>query len=398
MGENLVLISVDSLRADYCPWLSEVDIQTPTLTQNAESGVSYTTTVAPGQATPDSMPAVFSGYTYPHLTADNGGIEGTVGPHPTLVENLQAKGYETLGFSPNPFTSRQFKFDEGFDYFEDFLERESSVLEHVRTWIRQNLDKKSAQGLRLALNMVGHGDITVSWRDYYDEILKQVENADEPFFLWVFLLEPHWPYLPSQAHSDDVSPFDRFANIKMSRAVNQEPSEADQDRLRRVYGRTIQDVDDFVARIQEDLDDYDPIYVFHSDHGESLGERGNWGHKDNLYPENIRVPLEIWNVDNQATIDTPISLRRIPDILTSIAEGDLESWEKFCSPTAIARLDETEQAVVTEAWHHYPEGGLHAPDEALPLANAVYERNNRSYDERRQIREAAGTVSSSGQC
>lgn len=395
MKQNIVLISVDSLRADFCPWLGYDDLSTPTLSAASNEGVSYTNAIAPGQSTPASMPAIFTGYD-PLRVENENSVEDAVGAHQTIPQILKSEGYDTIGFTPNPFTSCNFGFDSGFQQFEDFFDKDSTGLERVRSWIRKNTDKKSAQGLRLILNMLGQGDITVSWGDYYSDILDAVDEASEPFFLWVFLLEPHWPYLPSRSHRDEISLFDLFTNIKMSRAVDRDPTEADQERLQRVYKNTVLDVDDFIQQIFTDLEDYNPAYIFHSDHGESLGEHGNWGHKGYIFPENARVPLEIWNIDHQEDIDSPISLRKVPEIIVSLANGGPDSWDQFCSPTVSCRLSESEHSIYGEGWFHNPDADMPAPKKIDDLCEEIYARNNHRYEERRYIcaesKDLASTV------
>lgn len=390
--QNIVLISVDSLRADFCPWLGYRGVATPSISELSEEGVSFENAVAPGQETPDSMPIIFTRYPRSKEGTIPASINDLLGAHEPIPRSLQKLGYETIGFTPNPYTSRRFGFDTGFDHFEDFLSNDTRALGNVRSWIRSNLDTKPAQAVRLVLNVLGQGDLTVTWKDYYSELLSRVERANEPFFLWVFLLEPHWPYVPSKAHRDGLSWLDFFANLKRSRVVDQDPTEKDRKRLLKLYERTILDVDDFVHEIQTDLAEYDPVYVFHSDHGESFGEHGNWGHKGYLHDENVRVPLEIWNAGSTERIKAPISLREVPNIVMDIAHGRTGSWSRFTSPYATARLSPNECSLVGDGWIHYPEGGVSAPAAISDLCDRLYDDANARHAEYEWVRSAAMEV------
>lgn len=390
---NVVLISVDSLRADFCPWLGYDGIDTPTLEAVSSRGVSFENAVAPGQATPDSMPQIFTGYPRPEGRAVDGSIEDLVLAHRTIPGMLREAGYETIGFTSNPYTSRMFGFDGGFDHFEDFIDRDEGTLGSVRSWVRSNPDSTPAQAVRLLLNVVNRGDLTVAWRDYYEEVLSRVRRAEEPFFLWIFLMEPHLPYIPSSAHRDGLSLLDFLSNTKQGKALDWEMTDRDRRSLIRLYERTILDVDDFVHAIRNDLEAYDPAYVFHSDHGESFGEHGNWGHEGYLHDENVRVPLEIWNVDTTEDVSEPVSLRRMPEMVAAAArDGGPESWTAFTEPYVTSRLDDTVCGLYGDGWTYYPAGGVGAPEGMDDLCERLCEAANVRNAEYGRLRAAADDV------
>jgi len=322
---NVVLVTVDSLRADHCGWLTEGRTLTPTLDGMARTGVSFEHAIAPGPSTHDSMPQIFSGR---HMFPSRSGIE----KKEDIVEQLRKstpipvrlsnRGYSTAAFTPNVYASRHFGYDRGFDTFVDFLDR-TSLLGRVRSEaVSRWSDGGLAGGLRFVLNMSGVGEEAISWRDFYDELLETVEGLPEPFFLWVFLMEPHWPYHPSRRYRGDIGLARMFElNWKASKLSDSDPSEAEADRLRELYAGTIRDVDDFVRELRRDLADSDPAIVFHSDHGEAFGERGRFGHGKYLYEENVHVPLVVGNAGTTETVRGPVSLRRLPELVTRLADG-----------------------------------------------------------------------------
>jgi len=390
MDENIVLISVDSLRADSCPWLAGSEVDTPVMSSASKSGISFTNAFSPGHATPMSMPQIFTGHYLPRVN-DNEPNAQVSASHKTIPEMLSARGYSTIGFTPNPFTSREFGFDAGFDHFEDFLNRDTTVLGRLRSYVRDNWKNKIGGGLRLGLNLLGQGDITVSWRDYYSEIIDAVENSTEPFFLWVFLLEPHWPYFPSSKYRGDISLRNLFMNYKRSRMSDAEMTTEDKKLLLKLYRRTIADVDDFVGQLQSDLSEYEPTYIFHSDHGESFGERGYWGHEGPLFKENIHVPLEIWNTRFSQQIQSPISLRRLPKIIDKISEGRVEEIASLTSTYASAR-NWDEISIGGNNWFHYPDRGYRASPPLQGVGDKIIEKEREQIKEERRLRTAGRKV------
>ena len=328
---NTVLVTVDSLRADHVAPYADVET-TPELEELADDGVVYERSIAPGPSTPQSMPAIWTG-SYPTSAVDGDVrdvIERHVDTRTTLAERFSQSGYSTAAFTPNPFTSRHYGFDEGFDTFEDFLDSESRIDRLRSRVVTRWMEHGSTFGIRFALNMLGVGDLTMSWESYYDRIVEWVDRAPEPWFLWIFLLEPHWPYRPPRRHRDSSILEMYRANLRRAPATDSAPSAEDRERLLRLYEGTIRHVDEFIGRIRREFDD--PIVAVHGDHGEGFGEHGEWGHGSvgfdgPLFEENVRVPLVIGNVD-QETIERPLSLRSLGDILISAAGGDPD-WSEF---------------------------------------------------------------------
>jgi arylsulfatase len=119
---NIVLITVDSLRADHCGFMGYDQDTTPYLDTLADESVVFDRAIAPAPFTKQSMPAIFTGQ-YHTPTRDD--YEDHVRKRDTIAERLSRRGYSTAGFSPNPFASRNFGYDDGFDLFEDFFGNDS---------------------------------------------------------------------------------------------------------------------------------------------------------------------------------------------------------------------------------------------------------------------------------
>ena len=334
MSRNVVLVTVDSLRADRCSFMGYDRETTPTLDRMADDGVVFENAIAPGPSTPESMPAVFTGEAIADVrrgVASRDRIRNHLAGGRTIPERLSSAGYSTVGFTPNPFTSRYFGFDRGFDRFEDFIRADSSLRTAV---VSRWMEGRFVAGLRFGLNMVGRGDVSMTWEDYYEELLASVDAAERPFFLWVFLLEPHWPYRPPTRNREGVSQLGMYrANWTSSNFSDRDPAGRGIGTVESLYDGTVRHVDEFVDGLVTDLDAADPAYVFHADHGEAFGEHGSFGHGTHLYEENVRVPLVVGNVGDRARIEEPISLRALPFLLEALAgsSGDVD-WSRFTRP------------------------------------------------------------------
>jgi arylsulfatase len=326
---NIVLVTVDSLRADY----SYGDgIATPTLDALADGGTRFETAIAPGPATYESMPAIFTGL-QPGPTGARGGVSKRdriathLYAHRPLPARLQERAYTTVGVTPNPFTSRQFGFDAGFDRFVDFFDASDSGFSGG---LRRRIISRWAQGefvggLRFLTNMLGLGDVSVTCSDVVSRAVSALEGVEEPFFLWLMLLDPHWPYRPPRRYRDGAGLVERYrANWRASNLSDVTPTADDTETLRQLYRGTVRAVDDCLGSLSRQLAEHDPVFVIHADHGEAFGEHGRFGHGGLLYEENIRVPLIIGDIGDGTTIWEPTSLRSIPTMLAAISDGQTD--------------------------------------------------------------------------
>jgi len=354
-GRNIVLITVDSLRADYC---YSTDLPTPVMDTLSDSGSRFETAIAPGPATYESMPAIFTG-SQPGSSGHQGGINKRdrirthLRAHRPLPERLREQGYTTIGVTPNPFTSRQFGFDTGFDRFIDFFNSTEFGGDVRQRIVSRWTDGQFVGGLRFASNMLGFGDVSVSCSAVVSRALTEINDVSEPFFLWMMFLDPHWPYGPPLQYRDEVGVIDRYrANWRASNLSDSTPSDRDAGILRTLYRGTIRGVDDCLGTLRDQLRSYEPVYVLHADHGEAFGEHGHYGHGGFLYEENIHVPLIVGNIGNKASVRRPISLRAIPQLVTSLSDGNTD-LTTFSADQTYAISERGDVCVRGFEWKYY---------------------------------------------
>lgn len=333
-AQNIVLVSIDSLRGDHCGFLGDSRGLTPTLDTLADEGVAYHNAIAPGPQTFSSMPAVFTGRrrsptsleAYPqenHWERRLAAIDEHLRRYASLAERLQERGYDTGAVTPNPWTSTASGFDRGFDEFVDYSETDSDGwVESIATKL-PGVDVGS-RPVELISNLLSGSEFFARWETLYDDIERVRESLSEPYFLWVFTLDTHFPFIPTRTHREEQSLFGTYYSSYRSadamRGNGGGMSDSVRESVLRSYRDTIRSTDTFVAKLQADLAHDDPALLIHSDHGESFGDHGNYGHHHRqVYEENIHVPYLVHNAGVSADVNEPTSLASIHDTALAIA-------------------------------------------------------------------------------
>lgn len=318
---NIVLITIESLRADHCSFMGYERKTTPTLDKMAEKGLYFENAIAPGTYTSESMIHAFTGQ-HSYIVPDAPGFEmspepwrKTISSRQPLAKMLSEKGYKTIGFTPNPLTSRFYGFDKGFDYFEDFLEGKESKgpLSLISRLFKTFLPKKS--------------EYYMPWENYYGNLMENVKSGGTPVFLWVFLLDTHEPHKPSEKNWSGlldyrITQFEKLAEKKFGYVI--EPREEKRVNL---YDDTIRYADKFIEKLWNDLKDLNPIFIIHSDHGQAFGEHGIYGHTGHFYEEFNHIPLVIYNSEITGEIKNPVPLD-LKLILEMIEKNDIDVLSK----------------------------------------------------------------------
>lgn len=391
MSRNVVLLSVDSLRADHCGFLDDEWDLTPTLDTLAEESLVFERAFAPGPRTPSSIPAVFTGEFYRPTDlgvydsweeksrgwrARRQRVRNHVRRFRTIAERMRDRGYATAGVTANPWTTPDTSFDSGFDEFFAIQGPDASSPPWY-TKITEWLDDGGG---------VNWGDLLLTWTDFYKTIRRARELLSEPYFLWVFLMDPHQPYItPGRYRKENSIIGMLYANARYHLAQDYTedlPRHLDR-RLRGAYRDTVRSVDGFIDRYREDFADDEPVTVFHADHGEAFQEHGTFGHRPQLYRENVHVPLFVHGTASMDRVERPVSLRDIPTIVTQIADEEVVRPEKLTRDYVLSKTEEEERigirgrdwSYLTSAgsWEYVHEGGQ---EELYQLVADYEERAN----------------------
>ena len=245
---NIILVTVDTTRADRMGFLGSNRGLTPHLDALARQGIVFEHAFSQAPLTPVSHATIFTG-TYPqfHTVTDFGHPLPSL--LPSVPEILQKSGYHTAAFIGSlildPKANMAPGFDRGFDYFDAGFHQKHGLGEDRYHSIE-----------RRAGDVVAHA---IGWI---------AKNPKAPFFLWIHLYDPHAPY-------DPPAPF----TTKFKDPYDGEIAYADAS-LGKLFGYLR----------QHGLYDRALIAVM-SDHGESLGAHGESMHGIFLYDETIHVPL-----------------------------------------------------------------------------------------------------------
>lgn len=245
---NIVLITIDTLRADRLGCYGFAQARTPNIDRLASEGVLVEHAIAATPMTLPSHASIFTGLHPPaHRVRANGSYK--LSPHAeTLAELMSAAGYRTQAFVSAAVLHHRFNLDQGFDGYDDRLrgEKDPGMFRIQERTGRRTVDQ------------------VVRWLD--DGI--GTSKSRRPFFLWVHLFDPHQPY---------------------------EPPEVDAKASPTPYDGEIASADRQVGRLISKLEDRgvldDTVVLLTSDHGESLGEHGEATHAIFVYESTVRVPL-----------------------------------------------------------------------------------------------------------
>jgi len=308
--ERIVLITIDTLRADYVGSYGSKSSRTPTLDRIAADGVRFATTISP---TPMTMPSHTSLMT---------GLDPTLhGVHsnakfrlddgiPTLAEQFQAHGFATAAFLSSVVLDRRYGLARGFDVYDD------------RMGFRRNI--QGATG--------GYAERTAD--QVVDATLQWLESAPSRFFLWVHFYDPHGSYDPPRGFRPKrPATSDRPEDVGTVEYAKQV--------FPPLYAGEIYFADTELGRLLRLLNrrfsDDRTLVVVTSDHGESLGEHGELTHTLTVYDATQKVPLLMAGpgvpvghvVDAQVRLvdvaPTILSLSRLPAIERTTGQ-DLRPW------------------------------------------------------------------------
>ena len=337
--QNIVMVTADSLRADHCGFINSDSELTPTIDRLAAEGVSYTEAIAPGPRTPSSVPVLFTGEFMtddPEWSmADWQGRQSRIGRHMErfthLSERLQRRGYETATFTTNPWTTRESNFHYGFD---DFNEVSADSPDVESTDLSDSTLFKFADGSLKSLPGDPGGwsskkEWFSQWPGYFDLIEDRIETLSEPFFLWVFVLDSHQPYITPRQYREESAAWEMYYSILRywyGESSGESLPDGAAELIAQAYRDAVRSVDGFVETLLNAVEGYDPTTVFFADHGEALGEHGNFGHEQTLYEENLRVPLFVHNAGATEEVTNQLPLRSLPELLVDLTRTGSESF------------------------------------------------------------------------
>jgi arylsulfatase A-like enzyme len=261
---NLVLVVVDTLRADRLPSYGHLRTTAPFLDELARRGAVFERAIAPSSWTKISMASLFTARD-PLRHGVRGETQVLPESETTLAEALRDAGYRTIGLNTSPWLTEQFGFGAGFEVYESVERAEAPAV--------------TARALELAA------------------------EAPEPFFLFLHYLDPHAPYAPDPRFLEGpplrLPGGEAIDDARLEELYRKEGFDAPgaARRVQDLYEAQIRGFDESLRELAGGLEQRgllrDAALVVTSDHGEAFREHGTTEHGWNLYPEVIRVPLVV---------------------------------------------------------------------------------------------------------
>lgn len=358
-GAPIVLVSIDTLRADRLPAYGYGGVATPAIDRLAAEGIVFENAYTHVPLTLPAHASVFTG----RLPPDTG-VRSNIGyrlepdRHPTLPRLLADRGYAT-GAAVSAYVLRA---DTGigslFDFYDDSLE----------VWEAATLGALQRSGRETVRAALG-------WVDRVRE---------RPFFLFLHLFEPHSPYEPEP-------PFRRYAD----------PYDGEIATVDAILG-------DFFAELEKRGLYDDALVVLFADHGEGLGDHGEQEHGVLLYREALHVPLVVklpGGAGGGRRVAAPAALvdllptlvaaagGNVPEglpgtSLLALGEGDAAPERSIYSETLYPRLHLgwSELRSLVDGRHHYIEGPV---PEIYDVVADPRETRDLRRERRREARELA---------
>jgi arylsulfatase A-like enzyme/predicted negative regulator of RcsB-dependent stress response len=343
-GYNLLLVTIDTLRADRLDSYGSSLGLTPTLDSLAREGVRFAVARAHVPLTLPSHATIFTGR-YPPGTRvhDNGAAPLNVSI-PTLATVLKSSGYQTAAFVGAFVLDARFGLNRGFDVYDDRMMGNSATLEVVQRTAEQVLAPAAdwilrapstqapgtqAPGTSARAPGTAPGTPAPAPSTQHPAPGTQL-RATSPWFAWIHLYDPHEPYAAPEPYRSRYAA-DAYAG-EVAYADAALGSFLTTLRARGALDRT--------------------IIVATSDHGEALGDHGEQTHGLFAYESTLRVPLIVRGGPfKPSVVNVPTRLVDVMpsllDLLGAAAPSDMDG--RTFLPAIDGRASNPEQSSYFEA-------------------------------------------------
>ena len=244
-GANLLLITIDTLRADRLAAYGGREALTPTLDGLARRGAMFTHAWSHAPTTLPAHATILTGLIPPHHGVRNNGSFRLGTEPPTLAERLRSAGYRTGAFVGAFVLDARFGLNRGFDEYDDQLTdaRQAPTFHFV--------ERPADAVLRRATAWITRPEST------------------QPWLAWVHLFDPHAPYQAPESNTGGRTPYD--AEVAWTDAA---------------LGAALEELENRGQLSRT-------VILVTADHGESLGDHGETTHGLFAYDATLRVPLII---------------------------------------------------------------------------------------------------------
>ncbi|MFQ6104931.1 MAG: sulfatase, partial [Candidatus Glassbacteria bacterium] len=321
---NVILLVVDTLRSDRLGCYG-YHHKTPNIDELASEGVLFENTIA---TAPWTNPSVFTIHTslYPSdlwnpMEYETAIAQSVPSEVTTLAEILRRQDYYNVVITDHPGISDDTGYLQGFDKIIKFFKMHSD---------------RSPWGVTTEEDASKMEEITA-------HILEELEGG--PFFLYIHLIYPHYPYAPPASYSD------QFTQDRVDHPLPL--IEEEKELLSSLYNGEVLLTDDYVGFLIEELMKLglhrNTIVVFTSDHGEGFWEHGLCEHGNSLFNELLSVPLIIWGPGvsiRPGRVHTKIDLL---DLMPTVLElVDVQAGHQLRGKSLVGLIEGSVEEVTTD--------------------------------------------------
>ncbi|MBW2276981.1 MAG: sulfatase [Deltaproteobacteria bacterium] len=307
---NVLLISIDTLRADHLPCQGYPKDTAPNICAFGEQGLLFRNAVSGAPSTVPALIAMLSGSIA--ANEDPRELIAHYEQQPSLAERLAERGYQTAGFTDHHALRAQ----TGAMSKTDFL------LRGFETFVNVGKGRQHRHS----------ADLTKPIIDWLEQ------NREQKFFVWAHYFDPHWNYMPPDDLerrfgyvADRCGGITNGIDIKEVREIEKALTNDELDCLIALHQAEIFHTDRFIGQLLDkiaelDLDD-DTLVVITADHGEEFLERDRVGHEWTVYEELMHVPLIVRNPKRPVAgaLDANISTASIFEIvLGAVSDRPIE--------------------------------------------------------------------------
>jgi arylsulfatase A-like enzyme len=314
---DILLVTVECVRYDRRHLLGAVD------------DLQTTEAVAMGAYTRPSLAGLLSG--------QYAAAAETVPREPTLPATLGDARYATAGFCHSPQCAPALGFADGFETYThdaDSGTRGAWWRERLAEWQPIRRLYRRLQPKEATLEAIPPDEEIV------DDAISWWQSTDAPRFCWVHLMGSHRPYGRDEALP---TPLGRKAAGATPSALTRALTDAERARVIDHYERSIQNVDEHVARLRAAVND-DTVIAVAGDHGEELGEDGYWFHgpyRRRTAHTLTRVPLATQNIEHDSDMAGLVDIA--PTLCESVGVSVPAAWDG-------AHLDQSRQWLTLAPW------------------------------------------------
>jgi arylsulfatase A-like enzyme len=300
--KNIILITIDTLRADMLGAYGSKDNLTPFMDSLKKNMIVFKTPFATGPYTQASFQGILASEYYLQY-----GKEKKLNKDKTLIsEPLKENNIFTAAFHSNAYLSYFFGYNKGWEVFYDSM---SDDVTDMYPFIRGS----------------GINDRVSGFLNNF--------SFSRPLFLWVHYMDVHEPYIAEEDYLSKIDPslklskedmFSLFKDVILKRDIS---DAATVETLKKLYMAKVEETDDYLRQLfdifkSKGLLDSSTIIIT-SDHGDEFSEHGGLSHDGKMYKELIHVPFFVYDRSHTHTvIDTPVSLINIPPTICAMMDAE----------------------------------------------------------------------------